>query len=244
MKRTLLKKLLGCLFIAPSLVLIAGLTSCNPNLGKYDSEDGLNDFLDDIDDLSGLYESTDPDDPSKVEFKSDKYDLEDSITNEHIMQYLSCEDSSKQVPFKQFVYIVIPFKSDLKIDSLSLYIKANSKTEVKLSFSAFYFKDSSSCPDKDKLRKMNDADVGIYSDPPKENSVASASLSVGNYYDSFVLSGFHQTVDIGESYVTENCLCVKKNSYLYLRVENNSALNKTTMQPVDISFINLLVRAL
>jgi hypothetical protein len=242
MKRTLLKKLICCLFIAPSLVIIAGLSSCNPDLGKYDSEDGLNDFLDDIDDLKGLYESKKND--NEFEFKSDTYDLEDSITNEYIMQYLACEDSSKQVPFKKFVYIVIPFKSDLKIESLSLYVKANSTTEVKLSFSAFYFKDSGSCPDKDKLRKMNDADVGIYSDPPKENSVASASLSVGNYYDGFVLSGFHQTVDIGESYVTENCLCVKKNSYLYLRVENNSALNKTTMQPVDISFINLLIRAL
>ena len=243
MKRTLLKKLICCLFIAPSLVIIAGLSSCNPDLGKYDSEDGYNDFLDDIDDLSGLYESPKSDDPSTIEFKSDKYDLEDSITNEHIMEYLSCEDSSKQVPFKKFVYIVIPFKSDLKIESLSLYVKANSTTEVKLSFSAFYFKDSGSCPDMDKLRKMNDAD-GFYSDPVKENSVASASLSVGNYYDGFLLSGFHQTVDIGESYVTDNCLNAKKNSYLYLRVENNSALNKATMEPVEISFINLLIRAL
>ena len=241
MKRTLLKKLLVCLFIAPFLVIIAGLTSCNPNLGKYDSEDGLNDFLDDIDDLKGLYESKKDDD--QFEFKSDTYDLEDSITNEYIMQYLACEDSSKQVPFKQFVYIIIPFTEDLKIDSLSLYVKANSKTAVKLEFSAFYFKNSDSCPDTDKLRKMNDAD-GLYSDPVKENSVATASLSVGNYYDGFVLSGFHQTVDIGESYVTDNCLNVKKNSYLYLRVENNSALNKTTMKPVDISFINLLIRAL
>ena len=244
MKRTLLKKLICCLFIAPSLVIIAGLTSCNPDLGKYDSESGLNDFLDDIGDLSGLYESPKSDDPSQFEFKKDTYDLENSITNEYIMQNLSCENSSKQVPFKQFVYIVIPFDDDLKIESLSLYVKANSKTEVKLSFSAFYFKDSSSCPDQEKLRKMNDADAGIYSDPPKENSVATASLSVGNYYDSFVLGGFHQTVDIGESYVVENCLNAKKNSYLYLRVENNSALNKTTMNPVDISFINLLIRAL
>lgn len=244
MKRTLLKKLIRYLFIAPSLVLIVLLTSCNPDLGKYDKEDGYDGFLDDIGDISGIYEVQDGEDPNKFKFETTKYDLEDSITNEYIMQTLACQESDKEVAFKQYVYIVIPFKNDLKIESLALYVKANTKTETKLSFSAFYFKDEDSCPETNKLKKMSDADDGTYSDPVETDCVASASVNVGNYYDSFVLSGFHQTADIGKSYVADNCLLAEEDSFLYLRVENNSALNKATMTPVEISFINLLVRAI
>ena len=244
MKRTLVKKLIRCLFVAPTLVSIFLLSSCNPDLGKYDSKDGYEVFLNDIYDVSALYEIPKSGSPNETVFNIDSFKVKDSITNEYIMQYLKCEDSTKEVAFKKYVYIVIPFKENLKIESLALYVKANTSEEVRLDFSAFYFKDSDSCPEKDKLKKMNDPDSGTYSDPLMDNRIASASLSVGNYFDSFVLEGFHQTVDIGESYVTDNCLLAKKDSSLFLRVENNSALNKATMTPVDISFINLLIRAL
>lgn len=244
MKRTLLKKLIRYLFIAPSLVLIVLLTSCNPDLGKYDKEDGYAGFLDDIGDINGIYEVQDGEDPNKFKFETTEYDLEDSITNEYIMQFLACEESDKEVAFKQYVYIVIPFENDLKIESLALYVKANTKNVTNLVFSAFYFKDKDSCPETKKLKKMSDADDGTYSDPVEANRIAYTSISAGNYYDGFALSGFHQTADIGKAYVSDNCLLAEKGSFLYLRVENNSALNKATMTPVEISFINLLVRAI
>ena len=178
MKRTLFKKLIRCLFIAPALVSITFLSSCNPDLGKYDSVDGYEDFLDDIYDISAMYEIQDPADQNKTEFTIVSFDLKDSITNEYIMQYLKCEDITKEVAFEKYVYIVIPFRENLKIESLALYVKANTSEEVRLDFSAFYFKDFDSCPEMDKLKKMNDPDSGTYSDPLMDNRIASASLRI------------------------------------------------------------------
>ena len=244
MKRKILKKIICCLFISPILISILFLTSCTPELGKYDKEDGdgFKDFYDDIDDIVGIYEGN-------SEFEEASYDLEKSITNDYIMEYLKCEKDENEVAFKKYVYIVIPFKSNLEVESIVLYVKTTAETtdsaRMNIEASAFYFKDSSSCPNKGDLKKMSDSDTETYADPAKEARVASSSTNVSKTFDSdycFVFEGFHQTLDIGESYVKNGNLVVKKNSYLYLRIENNSALNRD-MTPLDISFINLLVRA-
>ena len=247
MKKAILKKIVFCLFIVPSIMLIVFLSSCNPSLGKFDKEEGgFEDYYNSIGDIIGKYEAPKDDDQTQTEFKSVTYDLEDSITNEYIMEYLKWKDDTKKVDFRQYVYIVIPFTSDLKIEELALYVCTNASYDKNanrtLEISAFYYPSESDCPEDGDLLKMSDGEKA-YTDPPNYYSIAKASINVTSSFDSFVLSGFHQTVGYGESYVVDSMLSVKKDSYLYLRIENNSALNKGTMTPIDISFINLLVRA-
>ena len=240
MKRTLIKKLICCLFITPLFLFL--LTSCTADLGDFSNDsDGYKNYYDSIDDIVGIYEEG-------SEFKEASYDVKNSITNDYIIDNLSWEKSEYEVASRQYAYIVIPFKRDLKIEELVLFLKTDTDTSAgaigDLEISAFYFKNSDSRPDKSKLKKIGDADDSTdYSDPLKENRVASATLSVKRTFEDFGLYEFRQTVDIGESYIVDGCLQVKKDSYLYLRIENNSALNRN-MTPIDISFINLLVRAI
>ena len=248
--KSIIKKLLYYLIIVPSVLSIFFTASCSPSLGVFDKEGsfGMDDYYASFGDIIGFY------DDGATEMHLNEYNLEDSITNEYTMEFLDWEDGAETVEFKQYVYIVIPFKRDLKIEELALYVQSdpNGASNVELEFSLFYFKDESSCPSRDDLKlysdpdtkKEGDKDVVIeYADPKKDNRITYSTMTVNHVFDSIVFSNFHQTLDIGESYVSDNCLLAKNGSYLYIRVENNSALNRN-MTPVSISFINLLVRAI
>lgn len=253
MKR-IFKRILYGLFIVPSIIVISLLTSCTPDMGIFgDEEDGLDEYYDSIGDISGKYELNN-------EFQNHEYDLEKSLCNDYIIEHLAWEDDNEMVEFRQYVYIVIPFKRELTIESIALFVRKESgsiATNQELELSFFYYPNSSSCPKDDELKKMSDPDTKIekdsngndveveatYADPKKESRNCSTKLPLTDSFDSFEAKGFRQTVDYGESYVANNCLLAKKDSYLYVRVENNSALNRN-MTPISIQFINLLVRAI
>ncbi len=228
-------------------------------MGVFDKSDnnlGFDDYYASFGDVVGKYEKDNA-------FTDDSYDIEKSITNDYILEFLEWEDDANKVEFRQYVYIVIPFKRDLKIEELALYLKtddagANSLVEI----SAFYFKDSNSCPKDNELKKHSDPDTRTvtkkdeygndiqveeeieYADPKKELRIESATTSVTNEFDSagaFTLKGFHQAGS-EESFISDSCIMAKKDSFLYLRIENNSALNRD-LTPINISFINLLIRA-
>lgn len=233
----------------PSILSLFILSSCSPSLGIYDKEEGnfgFDDYYASFGDIVGKYEENN-------DFTDDSYDVKKSITNEYIMDLLEWEDGAKKVEFRQYVYIVIPFERDLKIESLALYLASNldEPSNIELEVSLFYFKDSDSCPKDDKLKKQSDPDTKTedgkevvieYGDPKKENRIAYSTLNVNHVFEDIYFENFHQTTT-EESYVSDNCLVAKKDSYLYIRVENNSALNRD-MTPVKISFMNMLVRAI
>jgi len=236
------KKVLYYLIIVPSVLSMFILSSCSPSLGVFDKEGsfGMDDYYASFDDIIGLY------DAGASQMQLNEYDIEDSITNEYTMEFLDWEDGAEMVEFQQYVYIVIPFKRDLKIEELALYVQSdpNGASNVNLEFSLFYFKDKSSCPSREDLKVYIDPDIVVeYDDPKKDDRITYSNMTVNHEFDSVGFGNFHQTLDIGESYVSDNCLLAKNGSYLYIRVENNSALNRD-MTPVKISFINLLVRAI
>lgn len=249
MKSIIFKKILYCLILVPSILSIFFLSSCSPSLGVFDKEDGfgLDDYYASFDDIVGFY------DDGAVDLHQKKYDIKESITNEYTMNFLDWEDGAEKVEFEQYNYIIIPFERDLKIEEIALYVQSdpNGASNVELEFSLFYFKDESSCPSIDDLKLHSDPDTKTednkevvieYGDPKKEDRITYSTMTVTHVFDSVVFSNFHQTTT-GESYVSNNCLVAKENSFLYIRVENNSALNRD-MTPVKISFINLLVRAI
>lgn len=248
-KGIILKKLLYCLILVSSILSLFILSSCTPSMGVFDKEEnnfGFDDYYSSFGDIVGKYEENNS-------FTDDSYDIEKSITNENIMEFLEWEDGAKKVEFRQYVYIVIPFERDLKIESLALYFASNSTEprNVELEFSLFYFKDSDSCPKDNKLKKQSDPDTKTedgkevvieYGDPKKDDRIAYSTLNVNHTFEDVYFENFHQTTT-GDSYVSDNCLLAKEDSYLYIRVENNSALNRD-MTPISISFMNLLVRAI
>ena len=202
-----------------SVLSLSILSGCTPDMGEFDKSDnnlGFDDYYASFGDIVGKYEENNA-------FTDDSYD------------------------------IVIPFERDLKIDSLALFVASNSSepNNIELEFSLFYFKDSDSCPKDDKLKKQSDPDTKTedgkevvieYGDPKKDDRIAYSTLNVNHTFEDVYFEGFHQTTT-GDSYVSDNCLLAKEDSYLYIRVENNSALNRN-MTPISISFMNLLVRAI
>lgn len=243
MKSIRFKKILYYLIIVPSILSIFILSSCSPSLGIFDKQEGnfgWDDYYASFDDIIGLYDDGD------VEMHLKKYDMQESIANDYTFEFNDWEDGAEAVEFQQYTYIVIPFKRDLKIEEIALFVKSdpNGASNVNLEFSLFYFKDKSSCPSREDLKLYIDPDIVIeYDDPKKDDRITYSNMTVNHEFDSVVFGNFHQTLDIGESYVSDNCLLAKNGSYLYIRVENNSALNRD-MTPVKISFINLLVRAI
>ena len=250
MKSIRFKKRLYYLIIVPFILSIFILSSCSPSLGIFDKQEGnfgFDDYYASFDDIIGLY------DDGAVEMHLKEYDIQESITNDYTFEFNDWEDGAEKVEFQQYTYIVIPFKRDLKIDEIALFLASdpNGASDVKLEFSLFYFKDSSSCPSRDDLKLYSDPDTKTedgkevvieYADPKKDDRITYSTMTVYHEFDSVVFSGFHQTTT-GDSYVSDNCLLAKDGSYLYIRVENNSALNRD-MSPVKLSFINLLVRAI
>ena len=174
--------------------------------------------------------------------KINHYSEEIAQINEQLKEQIASASAWKEQEIESKKAVQL---SQEELQRLQTTAETTDSARMNIEASAFYFKDSSSCPNKGDLKKMSDSDTETYADPAKEARVASSSTNVSKTFDSdycFVFEGFHQTLDIGESYVKNGNLVVKKNSYLYLRIENNSALNRD-MTPLDISFINLLVRA-
>ena len=238
---------------ALSFMFIAILCSCSVDLGEFDMRDDYKEYYESFGDIKGLY------DESQV-VKENVYDFEKSIFNDTIVEKLKWENDSDKVEYLEYCYIVIPFLKDMKIESIALYVAKDSALgEVRsLEFSAFYFEGSSSLPLNIKLltspdTKIVEEDDGEgniiekeveieYDDPSKDLRCSYAKINVTNNFDGFILEKFKQVE--GASYVKDKCLEVKAGSFLYIRCENNSGLNRDTLTPQAFSFMNLLVRSI
>ena len=255
MNRALFKGIVRFISTVVSVILISFLISCSADLGKFEKMDSYEDYYEAFGDVLGIY-----DDNKVAEEKS--YNVKKSLFNEKIVNDLTWENDDDKVLFLEYCYIVIPFKAELKIESLALFARRDNGTSeenVMLEFSAFYYKDSSLVPTNIKLLTSDDTHIVEkddgngntieveeeieYDDPKKEDRISSAYLRATNSFDGFILENFRQTGE-GENYVKDNCLCVEDGSFLYIRIENNSGLNKETMKPCAFSFLNLLVRAI
>ena len=211
------------------------------------------DYYEAFGDVIGIY------DDNKVASKVN-YDFSKSIFNDYIVKNLKWKSEEDKVLYKEYCYIVIQFKQEMKIDSLALYVAKDSSVSknVNLEFSAFYFEDESQTPQNIKLLSSDDVRIVSkddgnggtievteeieYDDPKKENRNGFSNKVVSNSFDGFIIERFSQINDGRESYVSDNCLVVKSGSLLYIRCENNSGLNKNSLNPCSFSFMNLLVR--
>ena len=214
----------------PSLLLSA----CSFDLGTFEKNDSYASYYEAFAPLKTL---TDSGEDSGIE---DTYNIQDSLLNDHTVNDLSWEKDDFKVAEKKYLYLIVKFQEELKIETLSLYIK--SQEAASFSVSSFYYINDDLAPKKIKyLSSPSEKEGGepiVYDDPPSTDSSSSVKIQIGaNQWSSFTLSKFRQ-LDYDDG-----LLRTAKGGVLYIRIENNSGLNKTEMTPVSFTFLNFLVRA-
>lgn len=214
------------------------LAACGPSLGVFDSQDGYKKLYDSFGDIKGLYDGG-----------SHSYDFEDSLLNKKTINEFKWEDDDDKVKKEEYVYLILPVEEELNIGCIVLFF--NSTTSQNLEFSTFYFASKDEAPKKIKYLSSPDTEpeydddgnyIGEkeieYDDPPRDVSLVNGSLSLSrDSWNSYTYGGFKQ---VG---FDDGLLHVKKDGLIYIRIENNSGFNRDTMQPVNFTFINLMVRA-
>lgn len=219
------------LSLLPICLLSVFLAGCAFDLGKFEKGDNYDSYYSAFGEVKGIVgESEDYD-----------YNVKNSLFNTYTVNSFSWEKEEYEVKKKQYVYLVVPVKEELKIQSLTLYVNASENATLQLT--SFYFPTSTSAPHKIKFKDSPDYDESeppqpiIYDDPDKSLSVCDKEVAlVQDEWTDFMFNSFDQD-GYDDSY-----LHMAKDSYLYIRVENNSGLNKE-MAGVTFTFLDLLVRA-
>ena len=202
-------------------------------MGVFGDKDNYESYYEAFGDMTGILTKNDEDNLD--------YDIKDSLFNSDTVNAFSWEKDSYEVKEKPYVYLTLKFKKELKIEGIALYFKAPVSASIQLS--TYYFQSSSDTPNQEDLKFKDSPDVDEhgdpieYADPSKELSMCNITISAkaGQWVD-FGLSNFHQA-GYDDTY-----LHTADGSYIYVRVENNSGLNKD-MESVSFSFINLIIRA-
>ena len=228
-----------CRFFAVmfSLALIFSLTAC-ADMGKFSEENDFKDYYESIGSIEGIYDGG-----------SRNYDLKDSLFNDYTVNNLNWPDEDDKVAYEEYVYIVIPFNADLTVESLALYLYSETNTNFQINF--FYYENSTFAPKKIKYKSSPETETivvtedGIdvekeveieYDDPAYEDRVASTTCYATSEWGDFAVEYFNQPG------YTDGYLHAKNGGLLYVRIENNSGLNKN-MQSCPFNFINLIIRA-
>ena len=212
------------------------LSACAVDLGVFEKGDGYESYYESFGDVTCLYDGGSVD-----------YDIKDSLFNDETVQRMSWKDEDDAVEEKQYLYLILPFEAELKIESIALYVR--SPEAANFVFSCFYFAGSDLAPKK--IRYLTSPATETiegsdgpeekeieYDDPPVEDSLVHGEISlIRQEWTSFVLGNFNQEgYDDGYLHAGEDAL-------FYLRVENNSGFNVDELDPLTFMFINLLVRA-
>ena len=222
-----------------SLFAALALSSCAIDLGNFEKSDGYQDLYDSLGEVRGLFDGG-----------NYSYKVENSLFNADTVQKMSWKKSEYEVEEEQYLYLIVPFKKALKIESIGLCFRSPVYSEIEVSF--FYFINEDAAPKKIKYlsspdtKPIYDDDGNVigeepieYDDPPVENSILRGKTSLATKeWGKFAFGGFKQ-----EGY-DDGCLHTGQDGLLYLRIENNSGWNKDRLLPSSVTFINLLIRAI
>ena len=214
------------------------ISGCGIDLGVFDeNEDGYKSLYESFGKVEGLYDGG-----------SHSYKIEDSLFNSKTVEEFKCEDEDDEVKKEEYLYLILPIKKQLKVESIVLFFY--SEESVSFDISTFYFVSEDYAPKKIKYRTSPDTEevedeeghkheVPIeYDDPPVSDSMTYSTMSlIRQDWDSIVFGDFKQ-----EGY-NDGYLHAGEDSLVYIRIENNSGFNRDTMDSVSLRFINLMVRA-
>lgn len=215
----------------PTLVLSA----CSFDLGTFEKGDSYSYYYNSFNQVRAKY------DDGTEKGHDNKYDVDKSLFNSYTVNNLAWEKKDYEIEERQYVYLIFTIKEVLKVESIALYFKATEKCT--LSLSMFYFVNESEESVPTKIMFLSSAPVepgetSPYNDPPARDANVTYSGDFSkNSWKAVTFENFKQ-----ENF-KDKYLHTGTNSVIYLRIENNSGLNKGTMSPVTFTFINFMVRA-
>lgn len=182
------------------------------------------------------------------------YLIEEKFYNEQSREnFLNEED---RVPSSEYVYMAIPFKRDIEMDSVALYLE--SKEDVTVYINVYV---SDDIPDNWLSLKEFEENRGStgsasddkpkYDDPHPDQRIGEVTVNLKKEsWGSFVLDTFR----VGQQ--TQNSIQIKDGQYLLLQFRNNSGVRELKEGKVvdpqtgleipkaKITMTNLLIRAL
>lgn len=196
--------------------------------------------------------------------EKDSYSVEDYFYNEDSREdFLRGEDGSYEgVAHSDYVYMAIPFESDIKMDSLALYIQSENDVSVYINF---FIADKipsewKSLSDLEAENNKTENENGeetetekVYDDPDPQARIGDTTVHLrGGKWNSFVLDEFNIDGKIQKS------VDIKDGQYMLLQIRNNSGVRiyneekhifvdpqtELELQKAEITMTNLLIRAL
>jgi hypothetical protein len=185
----------------------------------------------------------------KKDIQYSEYSIEDYFYNKNTGENFTYgnpkdeeSDEGKDIPQLSYVYMAIPVKEDLNIDSVALYVNAQQACSLEVFFYVVdelpdggYFTTIRLFGEPESQQKQDGTEEIIkYSDPSDSLIEAKTSLQVqdGEWVPLIVYN-----------WSKGNTVQVKKGYFILLRFINNSGVNTAGLTPVGFRLTNLLIRA-
>ena len=240
----------ACIALCATAILVIAVGGCD-DLGVYSDTAEYYSAFDDIVLIGGT---------SREE---DSYSVEDYFYNEDSRKnFLSGEDGTYEgVEHSDYVYMAIPFESDIRMDSIALYIQSENDASVYINF---FITDKipsewKSLSDLDAENNKTENENGgeteekVYDDPDPQARIGDTTVHLkGGKWNSFVLDEFKIDGKIQKS------VDIEDGQYVLLQIRNNSGVRAYNeekqvyvdpqtgleLQKVEITMTNLLIRSL
>jgi hypothetical protein len=241
--RIFLKKLIS---ISVAIVLVSTLIGCF-DLGDFNDESA---YYAAFGDVRLVYQNPNA---TKKDIDTEDYSVKDYFYNKNTGEDFKYgdpkddePDEGKDIPQLNYVYMSVPLKQDLQIESVALYFNALQTCSLQVFFykvanlpNGGSFTNIRLLGDPEYQQKQGDNNETIYekieySDPDDEFMVANSTIQVKKgEWTSFVVDNWKNGKD----------LIINEGEYLLLRFINNSGANTGEDSPVAFRVTNLLIRA-
>lgn len=182
------------------------------------------------------------------------YGVEASLFNTATVNDMTwdTENGGVEVLPEDYIYLALPFRETMSVESLTLYLRAEGDPEGNVTGEIRAFLLDSDAQIPEKIRKRGDPlfeeieDVEApggkrqqeidYDDPDVLSAVASKTKAMpAGVWTDFTLSGWKTTGGMSAE------IRVNAGNVLLLRIENNTGYGEETLSPVTFRFMNLLV---
>lgn len=231
--------------ISVTVVLAVTLTGCF-DLGDFSDESA---YYDAFGDVRLVYQNPNADEKD-IEYED--YGIEDYFYNKNTGKNFTYgnpddeeTDEGKTIPQLSYVYMSIPVRQDMSVNSVALYINALQTCSLDVYF--YVVDELPNGGDFTKIWLLGEPEYQQkqeyggtvfekieYSDPSDTLLVAKATIQVqAGKWNSFIVDKWNGN----------NAIEIKDEQYLLLRFINNSGVSTSGNVPLEFRVTNLLIRA-
>lgn len=218
------RKIVACVAICITAILGIAVCGCD-DLGAYEDVEEYYSSFGDIVFIGGAAGD------------GEGFPVKDFFYNEESKKdFLEGEEG---VPHSDYVYVAIPFKKDIQMDSLAMYMQATDNVTVYMNVYLV----------EELPKRLDETDTSGkepgYREPDSKSKIGEITVDLkAGKWNSFVLDYFKD----GEN--NEKSITVASGQYILLQIRNNSGVrelnteNGLRLDRAEITMTNLLVRAL